>query len=438
MKRLLACVAAMAVCLVLVFAGVGAGAVVRADSGQVITGEIIEMRKTDDAIVIEGHYVRKELCLRLTFTLTHLYPSAKIELRNGYAKYKYSSELWASLGEIENDNYSLWASSEYRNFKNSAQESDFMFWMTDTCTFTDKYNRTFTFLATQYTGEDFTEEFDTVSAQNMSSATYDRYGNYTYDGVYWIMPVVKTQSAKNSVSTLRIAVGNLVIDVEMDETGWHIVNKGNLVCKVKCGSTTASDYDNMLYYDYPPTKDYHMKRTINFGAVETVSLRDRFIVTLAGTTVVGTEFIKDTSAIGFKSDDGSKMIAYFAPSSGKVAGWYVGSKTSTQAVSALSAGQAGVDGERLGAFARTSNIATYASAEFDGFTFTKANVAPQVVATDYETTKFSAFLKANSISLPSAGVAQNTANLVVPICCVAGALVASVAVMAVLVKKKYE
>lgn len=93
MKRLLACVAAMAVCLVFVFAGVGAGAVVRADSGQVITGEIIEMRKTDDAIVIEGHYVRKELCLRLTFTLTHLYPSAKIELRNGYAKYKYSSEL---------------------------------------------------------------------------------------------------------------------------------------------------------------------------------------------------------------------------------------------------------------------------------------------------------------------------------------------------------
>ena len=224
----------------------------------------------------------------------------------------------------------------------------------------------------------------------------------------------------------------------MDETGWHIVNKGNLVCKVTCGDTTASDYDNMLYYDYPPTKDYHMKGTINFGAVETVSLRDRFIVTLAGTTVVGTEFIKDTSAIGFKSDDGSKMIAYFAPSSGKVAGWYVGSKTSTQAVSALSAGQAGVDGERLGAFARTSNIATYASAEFDGFTFTKANVAPQVVATDYETTKFSAFLRANSISLPSAGVAQNTANLVVPICCVAGALVASVAVMAVLVKKKYE
>ena len=65
-------------------------------------------------------------------------------------------------------------------------------------------------------------------------------------------------------------------------------------------------------------------------------------------------------------------------------------------------------------------------------------MAPQVVATDYETTKFSTFLKANSISLPSAGVAQNTANLVVPICCVAGALVASVAVMAVLVKKKYE
>ena len=433
MKRLLACVAAMAVCLVLVFAGVGAGAVVRADSGQVITGEIIEMRKTDDAIVIEGHYVRKELCLRLTFTLTHLYPSAKIELRNGYAKYKYSSELWASLGEIENDNYSVWASSEYRNFKNSAQESDFMFWfITDSCTFTDKYNRTFTFYAAKASASDANKEGQT--------ATYDRYGNYTYDGVSWIMPVVKTQSAKNSVSTVSMLpiVHNVDIDVEMDETGWHIVNKGNLICIVRGTTTTASDYDNMLYYDYPPTKDYHMKRTINFGAVETVSLRDRFIVTLAGTTVVGTEFIKDTSAIGFKSDDGSKMIAYFAPSSGKVAGWYVGSKTSTQAVSALSAGQAGVDGERLGAFARTSNIATYASAEFDGFTFTKANVAPQVVATDYETTKFSAFLKANSISLPSAGVAQNTANLVVPICCVAGALVASVAVMAVLVKKKYE
>lgn len=337
--------------------------------------------------------------------------------------------MWASLGEIENDNYSLWASSEYRNFKNSAQESDFMFWMTDTCTFTDKYNRTFTFYAANASASDANKEGQT--------ATYDRYGNYTYDGIEWIMPVVKTQSAKNSVSTLRIVSGNLDIGVEMDETGWHIVNKGNLICIVR-GTTTASDYDNMLYYDYPPTKDYHMKRTINFGAVETVSLRDRFIVTLAGTTVVGTEFIKDTSAIGFKSDDGSKMIAYFAPSSGKVAGWYVGSKTSTQAVSALSAGQAGVDGERLGAFARTSNIATYASAEFDGFTFTKANVAPQVVATDYETTKFSTFLKANSISLPSAGVAQNTANLVVPICCVAGALVASVAVMAVLVKKKYE
>lgn len=430
MKRLLACVAAMTVCLVLVFAGVGAGAVVRADSGQVITGEIIEMRKTNDAIVIEGHYVRKELCLRLTFTLTHLYPSAKIELRNGYAKYKYSSELWASLGEIENDNYSVWASSEYRNFKNSAQESDFMFWFTDSCTFTDKYNRTFTFYAANASASDADKEGQT--------ATYDRYGNYTYDGIEWIMPVVKTQSAKNSVSTLRIVSGNLDIGVEMDETGWHIVNKGTLICKVKCGTTTASDYDNMLYYDYPPTKDYHMKGTINFGAVETVSLRDRFIVTLAGTTVVGTEFIKDTSAIGFKSADGSKMIAYFAPSSGKVAGWYVGSKTSTQAVSALSAGQTGADGERLGAFARTSNIATYASAEFDGFTFTKANVAPQVVATDYETTKFSTFLKANSISLPSAGVAQNTANLVVPICCVAGALVASVAVMAVLVKQKYE
>lgn len=434
MKRVFACVAAMVACLVLVFSGVGAwgGAVVRADNSQVITGEIIEMRKADDAIVIKGHYVRKELCIRLTFTLTRLYPSAKIELKNGYAKYKYSSELWASLGEIENENYSVWASSEYRNFKNSAQDSDFMFWLTDTCIFTDKYNRSFTFWATQYS----TEESDAESNQSTSSKTYDRYGNYTYDGTTWIMPVAVTQSAENSVSAVGIPSPRLDIDVKMDETGWRIVNNGNLICQVKCGNTTASDYDNMLYYDYPPTKDYHMKGAINFGTVETVSLRDRFIVTLEGTSVVGTEFIKDTSAIGFKSTDGSKMIAYFSPSSGKVAGWYVGRKTSTQTVS-VSAGQAGANGESLGALARTSNIATYASAEFSGFTFTKAKVAPQVVATDYETTKFSMFLKANSISLPSAGVAQNTANLVVPICCVAGALVASVAVMAVLVKKKY-
>ncbi len=88
----------------------------------------INLIENDSIIEIVGHYYEKENCQRLTYVLTLLYPFEKIELRQGYAKYNYTPELYSYLNNISNENYSVWSSAEFLNYKATVNDADLLFW----------------------------------------------------------------------------------------------------------------------------------------------------------------------------------------------------------------------------------------------------------------------------------------------------------------------
>ena len=136
------------------------------------------------------------------------------------------------------------------------------YWFGDTCSFEDDLGCSYTFMATQATFE-----------SDDSNKVYDRYGNYTTNGgEEWIMPVPKTQNS-SVVNQTAIKAGSLDIDVEKSTNGWRIVNKGNLVCKVK-GTVQINGESvayKLLFKDYRTELNKGMGLGMFVGANSTLS-----------------------------------------------------------------------------------------------------------------------------------------------------------------------
>ena len=138
------------------------------------------------------------------------------------------------------------------------------YWFTDTCSFEDDLASSYTFMATQALESDAVIDDNTV---------LDRYGNYTNDGgATWIMPVPKTQTS-SVVNQTAIQAGTLDIDVEKSTNGWRIVNKGNLMCKVK-GTVQINGESvayKLLFKDYRTELNKGMGLGMFVGANSTLS-----------------------------------------------------------------------------------------------------------------------------------------------------------------------
>lgn len=376
------------------------------------SNKIIEISKTDDNqyITIDGHYLEKNYCTRITYVLSKLYVQSEIELENGYGKYTYSDELWNILNEIENDSYSVWQTEEYKTFVSNLSEENYLFWFTDTATFQDKYGDTYTFVATQATSEEDEDESNKIT---------DKYGNYSYDnGATWIMPVATTTQS----STRKISSGNLDIDVEVSSTGWRVVNKGTLVCKCK-----SQEGLNYLYYDYPQEKQYVLSSVLDLTLAESTTLKEEFTITIQNNTIKGTEFVKQDDMIGFKQSDGSKILAYFNENSNKEVGWYLGVKNTSlqQSNPSIKLENGLVKNEELSL-----------QAGLDDYTFTKVDGTPVVKAAAESSSNFTKFLSSNSSNTPSTGILMDNKNYVIPLSVITITLILTFGVLTFTIKLK--
>lgn len=376
----------------------------------------INLIENDSVIEIVGHYYEKENCQRLTYVLTSLYLFEKKELHQGYAKYNYTPELYSCLNNISNENYSVWSSAEFLNYKATVNDADLLFWgKTDTVMFVDDFGVPYYFGASQYT--DSQRENDA----SLTPEKVDRYGNYTYDlaGGTWIMPV-PTKTNTLSTSDVQMQAGNLVagnldIDVEKTETGWRIVNKGNLGCRVTClkGVNASSELTGLdgtkqtvdqtkypqyvnssyLYFDYPQGREYNLKPAIDIENAQDTTLQVAFEIKLSNQTFFGREFIVQDGMVGLKNVDETKIVAYFTKSSGKEEGWYLGVKTATQLA--------------------TYSLTASTQSVIDDYSFTKLNDAPVVNVYDDLSSNFSKFMLKNSNGVPQTGLVNSSEILII-------------------------
>ena len=370
----------------------------------------INLIENDSIIEIVGHYYEKENCQRLTYVLTLLYPFEKIELRQGYAKYNYNPELYFCLNNISNENYSVWSSAEFLNYKATVTDADLMFaWLTDVLQFVDDFGVPYYFRASSYSNE--SEGDDSPTPEKV-----DRYGNYTYNlaGGTWIMPV-PTKTNASSAGGIQTQAGTLDIDVEKTETGWRIVNKGNLICQVMCakGVAVSSEltgldgtkqtvdqtkypqyvYSSYLYFDYPQGKEYNLKPAIDIENAQDTTLQVAFEIKLSQQTFFGREFIVQYGMVGLKNVDETKIVAYFTKSSGKEEGWYLGVKTATQIA--------------------TYSLTASTQSVIDDYSFTKLNDAPVVNVYDDLSSNFSKFMLKNSNVVPQTGFVNSSEILMI-------------------------
>ena len=315
-----------------------------------------------------------------------------------------------TLNNIKDDEYFVWKTEEYEVYAQSLNDSDYLFWYTDVAEFQDKYGQNYRFLAVQYFGVDDTDERVPI---------YDRYGNYTYGDGAWIMPV----QARSHINA-----GSLDIDVIINDEGWRIVNTGNMICKVKCLVNGVEISDYSLYYDYPQEKQYILSQVINLNNVESVTLKESFEVTLQNNKIIGTEFIKEDNMIGFKNSDGSKIIAYFSKNSNYDEGWYYGIKKQINFANNIKLSTT--------LFNNSVEMMDTKLSEIDNYNFTKVNDAPSVKVTDEETSNFSAFLKANSVSLPHTGILFTSENYILPLVVIGVMLIICLGLLVFVLKKK--
>lgn len=423
-----------------IISGISLGAL---DSGKVVSASVIDSNsfsnkqieitliENNSVIEITGHYTERLYCERITYALSNLFASEKIELKKGYAKYNYDSDLYSALTNVKNDDYLVWNTEQFDLFAKTVADDDLMFWRTDTEYFIDDFGCPYYYIAME-----FFEESDGDTSEYTSNRVYDRYGNWTEDGgTTWIMPVQTTNTYAKS--TFALSRGNLDIGVERTSTGWRIINKGTLACKVRCVEEDASqatkDLDgnsctvdsnkysktvlvNNVYYDYPPKKSYQLKSTIDLTDVESTTMRIGFEISVSNEKISGREVITDNNKIGFKNADGSKMIAYFGENSGKEAGWYLGEKLSTTAMSKRA----------------NYSISTYdgeASSVFEQYIFTKMSSAPTIQAIDEVDSNISQFLLKNSGEIPQSGILTDTSKLLLPLCLLFGIAILSISIV---------